>query len=1500
MATRKCSFWLVLTAMMLSAVSARAGLVLDDPLQGSSGGTRSGGSYVMGGWQVTGQHDCIYWHLPHTVSKGAAEFDVRGLYPNECRAGMEDKSELFHMYDYTWYNSDVQYGDPGYRNNPYKHFIRKTGCLGSYNGSIDSLEVVWSCNGDWYEADSPVLSWNQSNTYHFRVEWGPDGSGNSVLTIFRDGNQVLRRGAAGSYAPAGHSVRIAASNRLASDAGAPIGAVFSNVKVWDLSDYLPNAPTVVSPANGETIKSSVAFIKWTGDSHTKYQVRVSTADDPNSGVSWDSGEVASDRDYAWTGTLGDLTTYYVFVRLATPAGWSNWSAAGRWFRIDSSYSPADQIVKLQGKTLCDKNGPFLGLGVTYMAGVWMCKNDRTNYRSDLGFLRDKGFNYIRILSEVPGACPNDYWHDRGIHPVNFTCPHGVTGYAWPDYDQQLKDAIDIAYDEYGIMTEVTIFGGAGEAMPAKSTRQAHLNRVLSDIAGREHKIVQIEVANEAWQTGFPGTQGQADLREFGQYLAERTAIPISLTSPQDTSVAGIQGQYAGSSADICTVHYTRDLGTSEGHWLPVRDCWESGDVAGLMPCSSNEPVGPGSSVSTEEHPIHLASAAAFAWTANLPMYVFHSSAGVRRDPTFQSMAGINDMVYLRQILPPDLSSWIRNDGKESSAPLTAFCNGTPDKYWTDVSNASTGCHRNIGAIKGNEFVCYPQGILSGGLELQARRSVALKVYNPLTGVLVYDLVKNAGDRFTLVQGPAACIIRGQFTDTPSPRTLNAKLAETITIDGNSGDWDLSQFTTTIRGGQSGSGDIALVGYDGGNLYYSGYYNGSALPTNAADHTARVYSRHDTVYQYYLVRCDDNDIRYPDPVDSNWQNDCVEFYIDPSNNGGGEALSSSMSDAQLVIDANNQRNVYCCPEPYRTQVLNGVNSAVVRDASGWWLEVRIAKAALDPDMPLAGTIGADFNFRDNDNNNDPALSTVYCWGDNTVSGGFPSKIPDKWGDVVLGGSGDSINSVSSTKANGTYKNPEIINIQLAFNENAYVTGTPQLALNTAASRKAGYSSGSGTNTLVFTYIVQIGDNAADLDCTGSEALTLNGGTIKNVSGVSLDLRLPPPGMPGSLGNNKDICVDAVRPKVASISSDKSDGAYKAGEVIDLVVTFSEVVNVVGTPQLELETGSVDRKADYVSGSGTYALLFRYAVQSGDASADLDYKAASSLLANGGSIKDPIGNYAVMTLPAPAAAGSLGYNKSIAIDNTAPSSSASPAGGVYGSAQSVTLNANEAATIYYTTDGSIPTAASSAYSSPISIASDASLKFYAVDSAGNAEMGMKQENYAILTSAGATRDARGLAPGQPVRLGDKVLYLKQGSFGYICEPNRVAGIRIEGTIPAEVGRLINLTGTRKQTAGGEPFVELIALTPGDLALVDPLGTNIRASRLSPIEGLYVNVWGLVSSVGPNSFVINDGSDNTGITVITQGAPGVTDGAFATVRGAAGYSTARVIYANEVRTY
>ena len=95
-----------------------------------------------------------------------------------------------------------------------------------------------------------------------------------------------------------------------------------------------------------------------------------------------------------------------------------------------------------------------------------------------------------------------------------------------------------------------------------------------------------------------------------------------------------------------------------------------------------------------------------------------------------------------------------------------------------------------------------------------------------------------------------------------------------------------------------------------------------------------------------------------------------------------------------------------------------------------------------------------------------------------------------------------------------------------------------------------------------------------------------------------------------------------------------------------------MTVTGTPQLTLETGSTDRDVDYASGSGGTTLTFTYTVQAGDTSSDLDYKATTSLGLNGGTIKDAAGTAANLTLASPGATGSLGANKALVVDTTAP--------------------------------------------------------------------------------------------------------------------------------------------------------------------------------------------------------------------------------------------------------
>ncbi|MBF0109818.1 MAG: DUF4347 domain-containing protein [Magnetococcales bacterium] len=288
-------------------------------------------------------------------------------------------------------------------------------------------------------------------------------------------------------------------------------------------------------------------------------------------------------------------------------------------------------------------------------------------------------------------------------------------------------------------------------------------------------------------------------------------------------------------------------------------------------------------------------------------------------------------------------------------------------------------------------------------------------------------------------------------------------------------------------------------------------------------------------------------------------------------------------------------------------------------------------------------------------------------------------------LVIDTTAPTVSSVTSTTANGTYKTGDAVNVTVNFSENVTVTGTPTLTLETGTTdRTVDYVSGSGTSALVFTYTVQAGDSSADLDTTATTALALNGGSINDGAGNSATLTLAAPGAANSLGNAKALVIDGVAPTVASVSSSTADGSYKAGDAVNITVNFSENVTVTGTPTLTLETGTTDRTIDYVSGTGSSALVFTYTVSAGDTASDLDYTATNALSLNGGGIADSAGNSATLTLAAPGAANSLGNSKALVIDTTVPTvtsvTSTSNNGTYYpGNTINVTVTFSEAVTV-----------------------------------------------------------------------------------------------------------------------------------------------------------------------------------------------------------------------------
>jgi hypothetical protein len=171
-----------------------------------------------------------------------------------------------------------------------------------------------------------------------------------------------------------------------------------------------------------------------------------------------------------------------------------------------------------------------------------------------------------------------------------------------------------------------------------------------------------------------------------------------------------------------------------------------------------------------------------------------------------------------------------------------------------------------------------------------------------------------------------------------------------------------------------------------------------------------------------------------------------------------------------------------------------------------------------------------------------------------------------------------------------------------------------------------------------------------------------------------------------------------------------------------VSFSEAVTVTGTPQLTLETGTVDQVVNYSGGSGSSTLTFTYTVQSGDATSDLDYLDANALALNGGTIQDGVANNAILTLPTPGAAGSLGANKDLVIDFdvvTVTNVSSSTADNAYsvGASIQITVDFSAAVTVTGTPQLALETGATDRLASYASGSGSSTLVFNYVVQAGD---------------------------------------------------------------------------------------------------------------------------------------------------------------------------------------
>ena len=417
------------------------------------------------------------------------------------------------------------------------------------------------------------------------------------------------------------------------------------------------------------------------------------------------------------------------------------SVEGARLRADSAPArQAPNVVRAEGRAVADAGGPFNALGATLFWGAWAYKFDRPRLERNLATLSAAGIDYVRVLGSVGGAS----WEDRETDP------------RWPDYDQIIARMTDLAYDRYGMRVQWTLFGGAPFTETAES-RTALVDRFASLARGREHKVFAFEIANEAWQNGFRGANGLAELRTLGKRLSDQTGVLVALSSPQRDAACAT---YAGAGADVMTLHYERGFGAL-GPLAPLVRPWSFPNAydracRGELPTIvfNNEPIGPESSVRQDASPSRIAAGYVMTFLAGNASYVLHTGPGIRgggaadvsprlkRHAHFDELPSFKPIAIAlaaaRQYLPPGLANWTRHSPGAATAPIYGF---------EQLYSASSGTH----------FVALAVGVTQP-IVVHSRNAASIDVRQTATGQLVRRLKVSSGEDVTLSGGESFVLI----------------------------------------------------------------------------------------------------------------------------------------------------------------------------------------------------------------------------------------------------------------------------------------------------------------------------------------------------------------------------------------------------------------------------------------------------------------------------------------------------------------------------------------------------------------------------------------------------------------------------------------------------------------------------------------------------------------------------------------------------------------------
>jgi hypothetical protein len=234
-------------------------------------------------------------------------------------------------------------------------------------------------------------------------------------------------------------------------------------------------------------------------------------------------------------------------------------------------------IEVRGKMFAvDRRSVFL-LGCSYYGGVGAAEQV---YKTDLGELRNCGFNWIRI------------WATWAAYGKDVSVVDEKSGEVRADYFERLKKLIEEC-DRRGMMVDVTLSRGNGTTGPGRlASFEAHQNAVKVLVTGlKQQRNWWLDLGNErnVRDARFVSYDELAKLREVSKGIDEKRLITASHAGG-DLSREDLEKYLKVVKVDFVSMHRPREAGSAAQTEAKTKDMFKWMEAMGrVVPVHYDEP-----------------------------------------------------------------------------------------------------------------------------------------------------------------------------------------------------------------------------------------------------------------------------------------------------------------------------------------------------------------------------------------------------------------------------------------------------------------------------------------------------------------------------------------------------------------------------------------------------------------------------------------------------------------------------------------------------------------------------------------------------------------------------------------------------------------------------------------------------------------------------------------------------------------------------------------------